>query len=92
MSQIRVELVQQVMSYDIAHFISEIAKRDAIIAEQATTIVELRAKISSLEQELASLKRLVFGKKSEKMKSPKEMLNGKRGKSTDDVKKKEGSK
>jgi transposase len=87
-SQTRVELVQQVMSYDVAYFISEIAKRDAIIAEQAAIIVELRAKVSSLEQELASLKKLVFGKKSEKMPSPRSMLNGERGKSGDDVNKK----
>ena len=74
MGQIRMELVQQVMSHDVAYFISEIAKRDV-------TIVELRGKISSLEQELLSLKKLVFGKKSEKMPSPGAMLNGNRGKS-----------
>ena len=87
MSQIRVELVQQVMSHDVAYFIAEIAKRDVIIAErdaviaaQNATIVELRGKIALLEQELASLKRLVFGKKSEKMPSPGAMINAQRDK------------
>jgi transposase len=52
---------------EIAFLRMELVKRDVIIAEQS-------ARIIALEQEIVALKKLIFGKRSEKMPSPKDIF------------------